>query len=59
MIITFEDNGRKITISDELSLAYDVLSMCKDGMLALGFHPESVDNAFLEMAEGLEENDKA
>lgn len=59
MIITFEDEGRKVQVSDnEIVQAVDVIGLCRDGMLAMGFHPDSVRDAIIEMAESLGENNE-
>ena len=59
MKITLESEYMTVTIEDKKTDEgiHDLMELFKNGALALGYHPNSVDAGFLGMAEDVEVNE--
>ena len=54
MKIMLKDEYTEVTIERKLEGFGDLVSLFKDAALGLGYHPETVNNGFLEIAEDIE-----
>jgi len=55
MKIIFEyDENRKVEISTTAEDIYEVMDEIKRALIAYGFHPKTVDDGFLGMAESVD-----